>query len=395
MKKTPLALTLLIIASLSLAACVRKPYACTDPMGCISVGNAASIKIGTLLTMSGADSVYGIDAVRGVEIAISDKKQVFGHPIELVKADDLCTEEGGQQGATQLAANPDLAGVIGTTCSSASVPAAEILTKANMLLISPSSTAPSLTEPATHQAGFLRSIYNDKAQGRAVAEFAFNILGTRRMVTVHDGTAYPKQLQQAACDDFRQLGGDCILQLDLSRDQDLLTALKEIAVQNPDIIYFPLYTDDGVALMQAIPQARFADPALISSDGLLSTDFLEKAGAGTEGMYLSGPADVKESTDFTQKYKARYGEAPIASYHLQGYDAAMMLFAAIEKVAVPTSSGDNAISIPRQALHNALYATRDMPGLSGPINCSPNGDCAQPNIEIFQVVNNAFKAIFP
>ncbi len=395
MKKTTLALTLLMISSMLLAGCVGKPYVCADPMGCVSVGNGASIKIGTLLTMTGADSVYGIDAVRGIEIAIADKKQVFGHSVELVKTDDLCTEDGGRNGATQLAANPDIVGVIGTTCSSASVPAAEILTKANMTLISPSSTAPSLTEPATHQPGFLRSIYNDKAQGRAVAEFAFNILGSRRMVTVHDGTAYPKQLQQAACDDFRQLGGDCILQLDLSSDQDLLGALKQVAVQNPDVLYFPLYTEDGVALMQAIPQAGFSNPALISSDGLLSTDFLEKAGAGTEGMYLSGPSEIKESTDFTQKYKARYGEDPIASYHLQGYDAAMMLFAAIEKVAKPSSSGDNSISIPRGALRDALYATRDMQGLSGPINCSTNGDCAQPNIEIFQVVNRAFKAIYP
>lgn len=395
MKKTPLMLTLLIATSLLLSGCVRKPYACTDPMGCVSVGNAASIKIGSLLTMTGADSVYGIDAVRGIEIAIADKKQVFGHSVELIKADDLCTEEGGRQGATDLAANPDIAGVIGTTCSSAALPAAEILTKANMVLISPSSTAPSLTDASMHQAGFLRSIYNDEAQGRAVAEFAFNVLGTRHMVTVHDGTAYPKQLQQAACDAFSELGGNCIFQIDMSSGGDLLTVLKATAAQNPDVIYFPLYTDDGVALMQAIPQAGFSNPALISSDGLLSTDFLQKAGAGTEGMYLSGPAEVKESTAFSQAYKARYGQDPIASYHLQAYDAAMMLFAAIEKVAKPASSGDNSISIPRQALRDAVYATRGMQGLSGPINCSPSGDCAQPNIEIFQVVDQAFKPIFP
>src|SRR5512138_501844 len=103
MKKAPVLLSVILAASVGLGACVRKPYACTDPMGCVSVGNAASIKIATLLTMSGPDSVYGIDAVRGVEIAIAGKKQVFGHSIELVKADDLCTEEGGRQGATVLA----------------------------------------------------------------------------------------------------------------------------------------------------------------------------------------------------------------------------------------------------------------------------------------------------
>jgi ABC-type branched-subunit amino acid transport system substrate-binding protein len=55
--------------------------------------------------------------VRGVEIAIADKKQGFGHMIELVKADDQCTEAGGRKGASDLAADPQITGVIGTTCS--------------------------------------------------------------------------------------------------------------------------------------------------------------------------------------------------------------------------------------------------------------------------------------
>src|SRR5512142_1039208 len=395
MKKAPVLLIVILAASAGLGACIRKPYACTDPLGCVSVGTAASIKIATLLTMSGPDSVYGIDAVRGVEIAIAGKKQVFGHSIELIKADDLCTEEGGSKGATQLAGNSDIVAVIGTTCSSATVPAAEILSNVNMDLISPSSTAPSLTDPAVHQAGFLRTIYNDKAQGKAVAEFAYNVLGTRHMITIHDGTAYPKQLQQTACDDFQRLGGECILQFDLSSGSDVGTALRIASVDNPDVIYFPLYTEDGVAVMQAIESAGLADPALISSDGLLSKDFIEKAGAGTEGMYMSGPAEVQELSSFSQKYQARYGEEPIASYHLQAYDAAMMLFHAIEKVAAPTSSGSNSISIPRSALRQALYATAGMQGLSGPINCSPTGDCATANIEIFQVIDQNFQAIYP
>jgi ABC-type branched-subunit amino acid transport system substrate-binding protein len=112
-------------------------------------------------------------------------------------------------------------------------------------------------------------------------------------------------------------------------------------------------------------------------------------------MYLSGPSDVKESTFFLEKYKLRYGEAPIASYHLQAYDAAMMLFSAIQQVAKPASTEDQNITIPRKALLDALYNIHGMQGLSGPINCSPTGDCAQPNIDIFQVENNNFTAIYP
>lgn len=70
----------------------------------------------------------------------------------------------------------------------------------------------------------------------------------------------------------------------------------------------------------------------------------------------------------------------------------MMLFAGIEKVAV--NSGGT-LYVPRQALRDALYGTHGMQGLSGVLNCSASGDCAAPNIEIFQVVNHDFKGIYP
>ena len=109
-------------------------------------------------------------------------------------------------------------------------------------------------------------------------------------------------------------------------------------------------------------------------------------------MYLSGPAEVSESATFTQKYRARYGEDPIAAYHLQGYDAANMLFDAMQLSAEVV--GDK-LYIQRQKLRDVLYNMHGLQGLSTQISCSPDGDCAQPNIDIFQVANNDFKAIYP
>jgi branched-chain amino acid transport system substrate-binding protein len=261
-----------------------------------------------------------------------------------------------------------------------------------MVLISPSSTAPSLTDPSSHQAGFLRSIYNDKAQGKAVAEFAFNVLGLRRMVTIHDGTPYPKELQAAACESFVQLGGACLAQVELDPAQPVDVVLKDIQLLDPDVLYFPLYTVDGVAVTKGVAAIGLTKAALMSSDGLISPDFIEQTQPATEGMYLSGPADVEESAAFAEKYRSLYGEDPIASYHLQAYDAAQMLFAAVRQVA--TKSGDS-LFIPRQKLRDALYALQGLKGLSGTLTCSPEGDCAAPNIEIFQIVGNDFVPIFP
>ena len=393
MKRLPL-FALLIIISILFSACGGgvTSYNCTDPLGCVTVGTGESLKVATLLTMSGPNQSYGIDSLRGIQIAIDDIGTVLGHSIELVQEDDQCSEQGGAEAATKLAANKNIVGVIGATCSSASIGAVKILSDAGFAMISPSSTAPSLTDPTQHQAGFFRSIYNDKAQGKAVAEFAYSVLGLRRMVTFHDGTAYPKQLQQAACDSFNQMGGNCIQQIDLSSGQNVLTVLKNVANQSPDVLYYPVYTKDGVAITKAISNAGLAGVALISSDGLLSTDFITQAQPASEGMYLSGPAPVQESQTFVAKYKAKFGEEPNAPYHLQAYDAANMLFYAMQQSAVVV--GDK-LYIQRQKLRDALYGMRNIKGLSGTLTCSSLGDCAQPNIEIFQVVSNQFKPIYP
>lgn len=394
MKRLPL-FVLLAITSILFSACGGggvATFKCTDPLGCMAVGSGESLKIATMLTMSGPDKVYGIDALRGVQIAIDDAGNVLGHSIELVQEDEQCSEQGGKDAATRLAADPKIIGVIGATCTSAALASAKILSDSGFVMISPSSTAPSLTDPATHQVGFLRSIFNDKAQGKAVAEFAYNVLGLRRMVTFHDGTAYPKQLQQAACDSFHQLGGECIQQIDLSNGQDISAALKNAATLNPDVLYYPVYTKDGVAITKAVSDAGLSGIALISSDGLLSTDFILQAQPASQGMYLSGPAPVLEDATFIAKYKARFGEEPIAPYHLQAYDAANMLFYAMRQSALVV--GDK-LYIQRQKLRDALYGMRGFKGLSGTLTCSPQGDCAEPNIEIFQVVSNQFKPIFP
>ncbi|NOZ49290.1 MAG: ABC transporter substrate-binding protein, partial [Chloroflexi bacterium] len=137
-------------------------------MGCVEVGPNDPVRIGYALVVSGPNETLGVDSRRGIEIAIDDRGKVLGHAIELVGEDALCSAEGGQTAATKLASDSTLMGVIGTNCSSAGEPAAAIISDAGMVLISPSNTAPSLTDPATHQAGYLRTAHNDKVQGRAM-----------------------------------------------------------------------------------------------------------------------------------------------------------------------------------------------------------------------------------
>jgi branched-chain amino acid transport system substrate-binding protein len=382
---------LVLIASLLLTGCGTM-FECNDPLKCVTVGSGEPITIAVALTLSGPDAPYGIDALRGVELAIAERGKLLNHPIELVQEDDLCSAEGGQAAAERLAQNPKILGVIGATCSSASGTAAKVLTEAGMPLISPSSTAASLTSEESHQAGFLRTIQNDKSQAKMVAEFAYVALGTRTMATIHDGTPYSEELQDEACSVFEALGGKCVAQYRITSGTSPQGALKHILLFKPEVLYYPLYTVDGVAITKQAAAAGLENVAFISSDGLLSSDFVSLTEGFSEGMYISGPSVLKIEPSFYEKYEARYGEKPIAVYAAQAYDAAMILFDAIE-LSAKTTGRD--IYIQREPLLAALYATKNYTGLSGTLTCSILGDCAAPNSVVYQVRGLEFEPIYP
>jgi branched-chain amino acid transport system substrate-binding protein len=73
----------------------------------------------------------------------------------------------------------------------------------------------------------------------------------------------------------------------------------------------------------------------------------------------------------------------------------MLLKAAIEKSAVLDLDGT--LHIGRQALRDALYATRDFPGITGSLSCTPTGDCANPVIGIYEYQKGEYPPvlIFP
>src|SRR5438093_13505312 len=143
------------------------PAACrSDKFGCAVYNVGDPINVATLLSISGATAFLGTDSQHGVALAIDnldgtlDGKagSLLGHKVYLgPNFDDLCSKEGGQAGATRLAADPTIVAVIGTTCSSSALGVADhILGAKGIVLFSPSNTNPALTSQGTHQPFYMR-----------------------------------------------------------------------------------------------------------------------------------------------------------------------------------------------------------------------------------------------
>jgi len=370
---------------------------CDDPLGCVTVASGDPINLASALVIAGPNASLGLDSQYGVEVAIKDRGEVAGHPVELTPEDDGCSAEGGQTAATKIASNDNIVAVVGHSCSSSCTPAAPIYNDAGLTMISPSCTAPALTGSG-HVASFLRTAHNDNVQGRVMAEFVYNVLGLKTAATIHDGSPYAEQLQQVFADTFVELGGEITAQEAVNvGDTDMRPVLTSIATGAPEFLYYPIFTAEGAFVTtQAKEVGGLENTVLAGADGMISPEFLKAAGEAAEGMYISGP-DLAFQGDRYEKFKAEYkeisGEEPLSAFHAHAYDATMMIFDAIEKVAKTDAEGNTLIG--RQALRDTLYATSGFDGITGKLSCGENGDCANPKIAVNQIQNGAYVPVYP
>jgi branched-chain amino acid transport system substrate-binding protein len=372
---------------------IKMTYECTDPLGCVQIGPDGPFHLAFWGVLSGADSSLGLDTQRGVEIAIDDLGgKLHDHEILLTSHDGLCTAEGGAAAAQEIAEDDTILALVGSSCSSETAGGIAALTTAGLTTISPSNTRAILTSEnrGPEFAGYLRTAPNDSFQGNVVAEFVYNKLGLRRVAIIHDESNYSTALQQVFADRFIEMGGQILAQESISStDTDMRTVLSNISATEPELIYYPVFTAAGSYITaQAKEIPGLESLSLISSDGVFAPDFLTAAGSAAQGMYISSP-DFSQFTGsysaFVEKYRAKYHSAPTSLYHAQAYDAANMIFAALEKVAVMASDGT--IYIPRLMLRNTIYATKNFAGITGTLTCSPTGDCGIPAVAVYEVIN--------
>lgn len=398
---TRVAFVLVSALALLLSACARRQPGggeVQDPLGVIRIGPGEPITIGYMLTISGENETLGIDSRNGIEIAIDDKKEIKGHRIQLVGEDDTCSSEGGQAAAQKLASNPQVVAVIGPQCSSAARAALATLNQAGLTAVSPSATAPDLTaadRPPEYEA-FLRTAPNDLVQGKVAAEFAWNVLKAKTAATIHDGSIYAEKLAKVFADNFRQLGGQVAHEAAITpQTTDMGPVLTTIARYRPDVIYLPIFLPaGGYVIKQAKQVAGLERTRLMGADGLFNVDLIKAAGPAARGVYLSSPDLTNLGPayqEFLRKHQAKYGNQPPSVYHAHAYDAAMLIFHAIEQVAV--QQPDGTLLIGKKALRDALYAIKDFQGLTGRLSCGVNdpsvpkfrGDCGDPKIAIYEI----------
>jgi branched-chain amino acid transport system substrate-binding protein len=375
-------------------------YVCEDEIGCVDYAPGEPVRIASALVISGPNTDLGTDSQYGVEIAMDFREAILGHSIELQAEDDGCSAEGGQTAGQKIVSDPSIIAVVGTSCSGAGVPMSQVVSDAGYVMVSPSNTAPSLTDPdQAFNPGYLRTAHNDKVQGRAMATFALDVLGVTSAAAIHDGDPYTEGLARVFADAFEEGGGTVVEFTAVNKgDTDMRPVLTSVAAAGPpEIIYYPVFTAEGGFLTkQAKEVSGLEDTILAAADGMISDAAVEAVGEAGEGMYFSGP-DLSFSGDmyqsFLSAYANKYGTEPISVFHAHAFDASNLIFDCVEEVAA--QDDDGTLHVGRQAMRDCLYDTQGVQGITGTLTCDRFGDCADPQISVSQLQNSEYVRIWP
>ncbi|BAW97563.1 receptor ligand binding family protein [[Synechococcus] sp. NIES-970] len=307
------------------------------------------------------------ELLRGV--AQAQKEALDGGEGFLVMiADDDGDPAIATQVAQSLAAQGDILGVIGHFGSDTSLAAAQVYEDRGLVMISPTSTAISLSTVGDY---IFRTVPSDRFTGTALANYLLDRLNQRQVVVFYNSASgYSNSLKDSLTTELFTRGGNVVAEVDVSQGgfnsaQTLNAAKAEGATA------IALVTDTPT-LNQALQviQVNREELPIVAGDSLYKPEILQIGGRDAAGMVVAIPWHILShpNTAFPQVSRALWG-GDVNWRTALSYDAAIALFTGIRQSPTPDRTAVQA------ALANPGFSA---PGAAQTIQFLPSGDRNQP-----------------
>jgi branched-chain amino acid transport system substrate-binding protein len=382
------------------AAAATAPTPTTAPAAAApaAANYPSSLEIGINLPFTGADAADAANIRDGALLAFDDINAKGGIAGK-IKVTPLIKDDGtvaaGQydpaQAATntkQFVADNNVVAIVGPQMSGSGKAMSPIASDADLMIITPSSTNPDITDPKfasqyrpKGKAIYFRTVTTDAFQGPYMANFAAETLKVKSIYILDDTGAYGDGIAktfeaQAKAKGINVLGHDKVD----PKESDYTTIMTKIKGMNPDAIYYGGVQQAGVKVAKQSFDAMPKIPKL-AGDGMYSDSLSKDAGPAAEGWYASiaGPDTIEqpESKDWVAKYKAKYNHDPL-NYAITAYDAVLVVADSLERL-VKDGKDLTRANVRDYALKTELKT------LQGTIAFDDNGDIKDRIVSIFQL----------
>jgi branched-chain amino acid transport system substrate-binding protein len=372
-------------------------------------GGAKTLKIGTELPMSGAETANGEPTANGVKLAIKQanaKNTVPGYTLEISVQDDAVNGvHDPQQGATNmhsLVADAAVVGVVGPFNSSVAQAEIPISNAGGLLQCSPANTNTGLTYlPDALQyrpnnpdkINYVRLAAPDSIQGPAGADYTYNDLGAKSVYILDDTETFGVGVGDSFSEQFTKDGGTVTKRDSAPKSTTDYTPLfTAAAAAKPEAVYLAGTTPSGMGL--ALKQGRtvpgFETIPFVGPDGVA-----DLGPGGTEGATVTvagsaahdvhgtvaGVHDLPSGSTFIADYTAEYGKAP-GAYSAIGYACAQVIIA---NTAKAIAAGTTELAALREAVRAAATAAGNKyDTVIGSVSFDKNGDITTPFMSFYK-----------
>jgi branched-chain amino acid transport system substrate-binding protein len=257
----------------------------------------AEILIGVAGPMTGKNAWFGEQMERGAALAVADLNAaggVLGQQVELVTVDDFCDPEQAVAAAKKLVSDGVIF-VVGHYCSGASIPASEIYEAAGVLMISPTSSNPVLTELG--RANVFRVQPRDDTVGVVAGNYLADHWSGKKIAILHDNTTFGKGVAELTKKQLNRRGlTETIYQAYVPGQNNY--GAEIVALQAADIaVAFIGGYHTEIGLMARAAHDRGYPVQLLAGLTLATEEFGLIGGPGAEGTLFIDNPDARQNAE--------------------------------------------------------------------------------------------------
>ncbi len=342
----------------------------------ITAVRAEEIRIAVAGPMTGAVASIGEQLKNGAELAaqaVNKNGGVNGNTIRIVVYDDACDPKQAVAVANRIISE-GIRFVDGHACSGSSIPASEVYAEADVLMMSPASSNPAMTDKAAEQGWttIMRLYGRDDAQGKFIGPWIKQNFGTKKIAILHDKSAYGKGLADVVRASLNAAGVKEVLYEGINAgEKDYTAVVNRLKSQGVEFLYFGGYhTEGGLMMRQAADQNyKFQ---LMMGDSLATPEFASVAGPAADGTLFTFPPDAR-SSETAKEALAQFKQIGFEpeGFTLFSYATVQAIAGGIAKAGSPDA----------KAVAKTLRSTT-VDTVVGPVTFDQKGDIKDPKYDI-------------
>lgn len=335
------------------------------PLACVKKEEKV-INIGAILPLTGEGAKYGDAAKKGINLAVKEINSaggINGKSVQIIYEDSQGDPKAGVAAMQKLVITDKVSAVIGDLLSSVTLAIAPIANKNKVVVLSPASSSPKLTDAGDF---IFRNCPSDIYEGSIMANYAYQKLRLHKVAIIYINNDYGIGIKDVFKNNFTNQGGIIVAEEAFDQNaSDYRSQLVKIKQVKPEAIYLIGYKENGYILKQAKEVAIKAQ--FLSTVTFEDPEILKIANDAADGVIYTASAfdpksDRKVIQAFVNSFKKEYNQDPDIFAGLS-YDAMKIMSLAL---AQGNYSGEG--------IKNALYTVRNYPGIAGETSIDANGD---------------------